>query len=117
MGESHFIKNSIGEGWQIGEFSPIWQKLTKRERQKLIKVIARISEASYRRGAQQLLCFKVNDSFLDGKIKQEIMYGKLRFLVTLDKSPCHDGTMTEISSRERLEMNYGSTLRALGFLI
>lgn len=51
MGESHFIKNSIGEGWQIGEFFPIWQKLTKRERQKLIKVIARISEASYRRGA------------------------------------------------------------------
>lgn len=68
---SDFIKNSILHGLKINEF----QDITPAMRQKLIKLMARLAEKSYRRGVQQALsvgCIHLVSDWRDGPLERSV---------------------------------------------
>lgn len=85
-------------------------KLTKQEKRKLIKLMARIQEDAYRRGAQQAATLQKY-----GEIVSDLaMY---RFEKSLDKSPMlGNGKINPCfpSSIDRLEIEYGPQLYDFG---
>jgi hypothetical protein len=102
--------NCLGDGIPGGCFEDL-PKATKR---RLIKLMARISEKSYRRGLQHGLCQHAKDC---GLSEADASY--LRHEVSIDRSPWfgyptkhHFGRGT--TAIERLDMEYGSTLNILG---
>jgi hypothetical protein len=88
--------------WDFADLPPI-------RRKKLLNLMARISEASFRRGLQHGEYFT-----LKGR-KLWVSTSKLRFDLSLDNSPCADDKGFKPTSLERLNFEYGSTLSALGF--
>lgn len=104
--ESEFHEMSIGYPFRFGEFSHI----DDATQEKLLKLMARISEKSYRRGYQH-----------GGLEKRVVSPEHLRFNVSLDLSPYTDvvdkngeWACTNHLSMDRLKMEY-CVLNDLGF--
>jgi hypothetical protein len=97
---SPFPKGSVGHGFEFDEFADIPPKTTK----KLMKLMARIAEQSYRRGFQQAL-----ESELP--ITVDVIW-KWRYDPPLDGSPSPFGH-NKSTSLERLDIENGITLRDL----
>jgi hypothetical protein len=95
----------VARGLREGEFADINPACRK----KLMALISRISESSFRRGLQHGEYFT-----LKGR-KLWIKTADLRFDVSLDKSPAADDRGFKPSALERLRYEYGGTLQALGF--
>jgi hypothetical protein len=94
-----FTSRSVAEGLQIGEF----RDLPENVRSKLVRLMARISEASYRRGLQQ-----------GGVIKEPITPpNELRHEHSLDLSP-YTNSLGGSDAITRLFAEYGE-LHAIGF--
>lgn len=113
--ESHFMKGTLGDGFQIDELRELDAKLTKSERKKLKKIIARISEASYRRGAQQALWVDKENRWFNDKAREMVISGEHRYGITLDKSPALEGPRVWTrTSLDVLDTEYGIKLHNLG---
>ena len=101
----HFVENSIAQGFKPHEFSDLDTDV----KNKLIKLMARISEKSYRRGLQH------------GSLGIAIVDpAELRFNVSSDYSPFTDSVgkngewvNDKQSAIDRLKMEYG-VLRDIG---
>ena len=97
--------SGIGEGFREWEFS----HLQEDDKRKLLIVMARMAEAFYRRGAQQgwWMC--------DSGQKLKMPLDKLRF----GTEPLDSARMplcgTRMTSMERLRIQHGTILQALGF--
>ena len=88
-----FVTTSVAFGMRHNDLKFLDPKVKK----KLIRLIARISEASYRRGVQQAIAMNVT-----AEIAQI-----LRFDRSLDDSPRgEDAKPSEFSARERLFVEY-----------
>jgi len=104
----HFAENSIARGFKLHEFS----NLETDVKSKLIKLMARISEKSYRRGLQH------------GSLGIAIVDpAELRFSVSPDYSPFTDvadengnWVNDKQSATDRLKMEYG-VLRDIGLSV
>ena len=101
----HFVENSIAQGFKPHEFSDLDTDV----KNKLIKLMARISEKSYRRGLQ-------HGSFGIAVVDP----AHLRFNISPEYSPLSDITdkdgnwvNNKESSIDRLKMEYG-VLRDIG---
>ena len=101
MKKSDFVKQSAAYGLQFNEFD----HLDNKNKKKLIKLIARIAEASYRRG------FQHGDVIVHGMADTQ-MY-KYRYRTSLDLSP-YSNFPGSTSAIERLFMEH-SELRNIGF--
>ena len=101
----HFVENSIARGFKPNEFS----NLETDVKSKLIKLMARISEKSYRRGLQHgnLGIAIVDPSELRFNISPE--YSPLTDIVDKDGNWVNN----KESSIDRLKMEYG-VLRDIG---
>lgn len=97
---THGIAKGLSEG-EFSDFSPACKK-------KLLGLMSRISEASFRRGLQHGELFAK-----DGR-RLWIKTVDLRFDVTLDKSPAADDRGFRPTALERLGYEHSSTLIALG---
>ncbi len=97
----------IGKGFREGELSHL-DEFTVR---KLITLMSRISESSFRRG------FQHGQYFERKGIRLWIAPEKLRFNVSLDKSPMACSRFPKFSAKDRLRFEYGGTLQALGFVL
>lgn len=95
----------IKQGYQSDSFKKIWEKLTPNEQAKMTKLIARISEASYRRGAQHA------NVTLDHKNFPKDL-ADWRFFSTLDK--CVGLTGFQTTAMQRLEIQHSGDLETLG---
>jgi hypothetical protein len=94
-----FSTVSLAAGLRHGEFD----ELDKRTKKKLIRLMARIAEQSYRRGYQH------------GTLpSRTVDPAVLRFERSLDKAPFTDSKMS-FTSIERLRMECG-VLREIGFM-
>ena len=83
-------------------------KLTERERQALLRFMARMSEASYRRGLQQGKTFADKGAFTADPYV-------LRFKRSLDASPWGENAKrSPWTARGRLWMEYRDSLNAVG---
>ena len=98
-----FDTSSVFEGLKMMEFNDLPAKV----KEKLVKMISRISEKSYRRGAQQAIALLERDALL---YTTEVALHGWRYEKTLKNSPGLDGFLT--SSRERLEIE--THLREVG---
>ena len=79
---------------------------------RILRVMARVSEASYRRGVQQGALFHMN-----GEIGGDLW--EYRYAISLDKAPCADipkfPTITGMpSAHDRLVTEYGNSLSEWG---
>lgn len=99
-----FIKSSVAYGMKQNELDD----LPKGVKKKLIRLMARISEASYRRGFQQGVVFKEERP---KTITNDLW--KWRFEQSLDKAKGGDGFNGVLKSQERLFLEYGE-LREIG---
>ena len=105
--KSDFYPDSVGYPLRMDEFSHI-DKLTQK---KLLRVMARISESSFRRGYQH-----------GGLESRTADPNHLRYDVSLDKSPythvvgeSGKWVFTNFTSIGRLSIQHGSILEGLGF--
>lgn len=94
---SDFIKNSILHGLKMDEF----RDMPKATRRKLVKLMARLSEKSYRRGVQQALSVECIHPVADWR------YG------SLEKSTGIDTQRSETVIKRLFEQNM--ELRHIGF--
>lgn len=114
---------NIAKGIKDGEFYNLPEKTII----KLLKIISRISEMSYRRGAQQGAtfannCFTKKDYIKSIKAQtmlNRILRGDFRFDYSLDDSPFHCAINIEANcggefAKERMEMEYFSELLRVG---
>lgn len=102
-----FIPSSIAYGLKFHEFDDI----PKRQKKKLVRLMARLMEKSYKRGVQQGVHFERLDAEFPNIADDEALY-KYRYERNLDKSPGIDGFKS--TSKERLFMEEGC-LREVGF--
>jgi hypothetical protein len=99
--KTDFISTSVAYGLKEDAFA----HLSERDRKRLVRLMARISEKSYRRGVQ-------HGALLTGGISKDKI-AKWRFDASLDSSPWVGSPMIQ-KSTERLFMEAG-VLRELGF--
>jgi hypothetical protein len=97
---------SIAKNLHEGEFADI----TPACREKLLNLIARISESSFRRGLQHGLYFA------EKQIPLRTDPWTFRYRATLDKSPCIDAKGWTPTALERLNIEHGHELLLLGFV-
>jgi hypothetical protein len=98
-----FAKTSVAAGLSFDEF----RELDVKTRRKLVRLLARVSEASYRRGVQQGVHFaKQNRPIRDPF--------KMRYEQSLDNSPYYDSPSGGGTAIERLFAEF-DVLRRLGF--
>jgi hypothetical protein len=97
MTTGDFTKRGVAHGLKFGEFDA----LPAGTKTKLVRLMSRIAEKSYRRGLQH------------GTLDLTVDPAKLRFEVSLDKSPFTDGAGGD-TAIERLFMECGA-LRHIGF--
>ena len=109
-GPSHYSKNSVASGLHRFQFA----HLSKGDKKKLVRLMARISECSFRRGFQHGVELSQRCMVVDP--------AHLRFFVSLARSP-YTHAFTEkgkwvstsgYSSKERLLMEYGVLLDLFG---
>jgi len=84
--------------------------LTREQKQAVVKLMARISEASYRRGAQQGVTFQ-----RDRAADLPISMASWRYDTRQDISPWLDSNMVE-NAEDRLMREYRPALREAGLL-
>ena len=97
-----FIATSVAHGLSYGQFD----HLSDKDRKKLNRLMARIAEAAYRRGAQHGAYLQENDG-----IARDLV--KWRFNRNLDAAPWLDGSNGQ-TSVDRLHMEHG-VLSDIGF--
>jgi hypothetical protein len=95
----------IARGLHEWEFS----ELPASQRMKLLTLMARISESSFRRGLQHGLYFA------EKQIPLRTDPWTFRYRATLDKSPCIDSKGWTPTALERLCIEHRGALLALGF--
>ncbi len=98
------ITSGIAYGLHESEFADI----DPTTREKLLRVVARVSECSFRRGLQHGIYFTENS------IPLRIDPWKFRYQVSLDKSPCIDSGGWTPTALERLSIEHGHELLMLG---
>lgn len=103
MSKSDFTEDSVAHGLKLDEFS----ELPERQKRRLLKLIAQISEASYRRGVQQARTLKIE--FTSNELYE------MRYKVPLSQSPdiLHRPPQSQ-TALARLRGEYG-VLKDLGF--
>ncbi len=84
--------------------------LDDRQKRTLLKLIARISEASYRRGLQQGRVFEDAGAFRADP-------GDWRYSKSLDDSPYGEWNKPFMTAVERLDCEYGTSLRDVGLTV
>lgn len=99
------IREGVAKGLHEGEFAD----LTPACRQKLLTLMARISESSFRRGLQHGIYFT------EKGIPLRTDPWTFRYKATLGKSPCIDSKGRTPTALERLDMEHGFALLSLGF--
>lgn len=99
--------HGIAKGFREGEFANL-DECTKR---KLVALMSRISEASFRRGLQH------GEYFTRKNVKLWIDPTSLRFDRSLDSSPMACSRFPKFSATDRLQFEYGGKLQALGFVL
>lgn len=97
----------VGRGLCEGEFA----SLNERTLRRLVTLMSRISESSFRRGLQH------GQHFERKGIRLWITPEKLRFDISLDKSPMPCSRFPKFSATDRLQFEHGGTLQALGFVL
>lgn len=113
----------VTKGIEDGFFSVIPHKY----RNKLMKIISRISEMSYRRGCQQGVvfaskyCKKFNEP-RSWEMLKRVEDGDLRFNYSPDDSPWHvhinlKSACGGTTAMERLDMEYGDVLLRVGLYV
>ncbi len=100
-----YFKEGIAKGLHEGEFAA----LTPPCRKKLLTLMARISESSFRRGLQHGIYFT------EKKKPLRTDPWTFRYKATLDKSPCIDAKGWTPSALERLYIEHSGPLLNLGF--
>ncbi len=100
---SDFESSSVAYGLRQREFDD----LSERTRKKLVRLMSRISEASFRRGYQ-------HGRFQTQRGKVEVDPAILRFDKSLNQSPWAETAKGGMSADERLFCEYG-VLMHLGF--
>lgn len=116
-----FLPNSIAEGFCFSEFADDWEKIQPRFRKDLIKLIARISEASYRRGFQHGATMTHDGRFTF----DERWLHRFRFETSLNKAPDPQAAPkilcgvcgTPKTSIGRLAIEYERSLSNLGLSV
>lgn len=100
---THFDSRSIAYGLHLGEFNDLPKKYKKR----LVRLMARLAEKSYRRGFQHGIVIG-NRRVIEPEV--------LRFERSLDWSPYTDHPSLKDSAVVRLFMENGE-LRNIGFVL
>lgn len=111
----------------------IFGDINKKQKEKLVKILARIMESAYRRGCQQGVnyafhyfteCDGKDEEYRENVLKtlNEIKLGDFRYWYSLDFSPRHiainHGRIKYgTSSIERLDAEYGDLLAVLGLYV
>ena len=98
-----FISSSIAYGFKFDEFRELPDKMQRR----VIKLLAQVSEKSYRRGLQ-------HGAVLRDEIKRDL--AEFRHSPGIDKSPNADSPHS-ITAQARLTAEYGIVLQELGLHI
>jgi len=99
------ITAGVARGLYEWEFS----ELPSSQRMKLLTLMARISESSFRRGLQHGLYFA------EKQIPLRTDPWTFRYRATLDKSPCINAKGWTPTALERLCIEHSGALLALGF--
>ena len=110
MEQSDYIPSSIVFPLKENEFKEIFHGANEKKLLKLKRFIAKISEASYRRGVQQALVLNEKNRISDS-IKNDL--GHYRYSNPLYKSVGLDELIT--SSESRFDCEYGYAFCDLGF--
>ncbi len=95
-----FVETSCCHGCSYGEFD----NLSKSLKRKLIKIMARIMEKSYRRGVHQALYMQRNCPERLSRVDTEKKLQEWRYDICLDKSIGIDGFLS--TSKARLHMEH-----------
>ena len=95
---------SVMDGLRFGEF----EALPKLVKKRLIKLMSRISEASYRRGAQQAMWLP-----FEHECDHKWRFSNLSKSKGIDKPRCK--YEAEMTSAERFDIEYGDKMRQIGF--
>lgn len=103
--ETKFISD-VARGLHEWEFAA----LPSSQKMKLLTLMARISESSFRRGLQHGL------HFAEKQIPLRTDPWTFRYRATLDKSPCIDAKGWTPTALERLNIEHGQELLMLGMV-